>query len=251
MRIGVYGLTGDPLHTQHLALPEQARTQLRLDFILYVTSGQPVDKPHVTDKNIRHAIVVAGTASNEHFIPSRVEVDRDGPSYMADTLRAIRQQYGDEHEYFLIIGEDRVPTISSWHEPEAIAQLAQFAVLPRVSETLEKAALEAVLPKGSIAHPVEFSWSSTFVRKQVKAGMSVRYLVPDSVLPEIANHALYAYNGGDLGVTSSLLPHKSRLVSGLFAASAITAMLHATPIAIVAFLLAVVLVFAPNSSTHD
>ena len=207
MRIGVYGLTGDPLHNLHLAGPEQARVQLRLDFVLYVTSGQPVDKPHVTDKNIRHAIVTAGTADNKDFIPTRVEVDREGPSFMADTLRAIRKEHGEQHEYFLIIGEDRVPTIASWHEPEAIAQLAQFAVLPRTSESLDKAALEAVLPKGSIAHPIELSWSSTFIRKQVKAGLSVRYLVPDTVLPEISQHALYGY-------TKPVQPSKSAVTKG-------------------------------------
>lgn len=190
MRIGIMGFKGDPLHWMHVLLAELARVQHNLDKVYCVTAGQPVDKKDVTDKEIRHQMVVATLKDDPYLIPSRIEVDRDGPSYMSDTLQEIKRLHPDA-ELFLIIGQDRAPTIKDWHEPEVVIQLATLLVSPRASAAIDKEWLKSVLPEGARFDTIEWEMSSTWIRKQVELGRTVRWLVPAGGLAVLEEHKLY------------------------------------------------------------
>lgn len=91
--IGIMGGTFDPIHVGHLAIAEEARDALGLERILFVPAGQPAHKPvgAVTAAAHRVAMVELAIADNRAFTLSRLEVDREGPSYTADTVSEIRR----------------------------------------------------------------------------------------------------------------------------------------------------------------
>jgi nicotinate phosphoribosyltransferase len=193
MRIGIMGAKGDPWHWMHFLVAELARVQHKLDRVYLVTAGQPVDKNDVTDKEIRHLTLTSVAGDDPYLIPSRVEIDREGKSYMSDTLRHFKKVHGDDAELFLIIGEDRAPTIVNWHEPEAICQLATFIIAPRMGLVrVEHEWLRSVLPKGARFETIELELSSSFIRKQREKGLNVRWLVPAAGITVLDEHQLYA-----------------------------------------------------------
>lgn len=192
MRLGIYGLKGDPVQTMHLALPEQAWTQHNLDSVEVVLAGQPVDKfEGVTDKEARFEMLEVGLADNDHFHASRVELDREGPSWMVETLLHYRNLHGPDVELFLIIGADRAPTIKNWHKADELVTLCTILVGPRDGLAVSEEWLKEVLPAGAKFGVIEMNASSTFIRKAVAAGWSIRYLVPDSIRAEIVARKLY------------------------------------------------------------
>ncbi|HUP55307.1 MAG TPA: nicotinate-nucleotide adenylyltransferase, partial [Methylomirabilota bacterium] len=106
--LGVFGGTFDPIHVAHLAVAEAARDALGLERILFIPNRQPPHKPDqaVTPAADRLAMVEAAIAGNPAFEASTIEIDRDGPSYTADTLAALRDQglaAGESGELALIV----------------------------------------------------------------------------------------------------------------------------------------------------
>ncbi len=192
LRIGVMGFKGDPLHWMHVLIAELGRVQQDLDLVYCVTAGEPVDKKDVTDKEIRHKMVVATVGGDPYLIPSRLEIDREGPSYTTDTLRELRKIHGDDAEYFLIIGEDRAPTIKDWHEADLLVQMCTFLIAPRMNTAVDKDWVKSVLPEGARFDIIQLEMSSTFIRKQIEQGRSVRWLVPPGVHDVITTNNLYA-----------------------------------------------------------
>src|SRR6185436_14002270 len=90
-RLGVMGGTFDPIHYGHLVTAEEALVQFALDAVVFVPTGQPWMKQgrEVSPAEDRYLMTVIATASNPRFRVSRVEIDRDGPTYTVDTLRTL------------------------------------------------------------------------------------------------------------------------------------------------------------------
>ena len=134
------------------------------------------------------------TAADARFGLSRIEVDREGPSYTADTLRLMRERSPD-HELVLILGADQAAALPDWHEPEAVLDLATVAVASR--EGMEReAVLRRVESLAGHERLVFFGMprldiSSTMVRERAAAGRPIRYLVPDKVAAYIGAKSLY------------------------------------------------------------
>jgi nicotinate-nucleotide adenylyltransferase len=194
MRFGIIGSKGDPWHNIHLALAEQAWQQHNLDWVYLLPAGQPVDKPEgVSDKEVRWRWTKLAARGNKRFRPSRLELDRKGPSYMADTLRALRRKHGDAAEMFLIIGEDRAPTIASWHEADVVVQMCTLLIGPRNPQgaKVDRQWLAQVLPAGARFDTIEYDLSSSFIRQVLRKGGSARYLAPDNILRDIARTAQF------------------------------------------------------------
>ncbi len=186
------GYKSDPPHNFHLRLAELAREQHELDEVLFVPAGQPVDKSSgVTDKYLRLQLTELAVADNPFFKVSRLEIDREGFSYTVDTLRALRLHYGRLARFFLIIGEDRPPTLKTWHQCSTLCRMCTFLVGPRTQGTVDKQWLREVMPRGARFDTVTVDNSSTFIREQIANGRSVRYMVPDSLIAEIAKLGLY------------------------------------------------------------
>ena len=203
MKVGILGGTFDPPHIAHLALAEAAREQLSLDSVLFIPAGEPWRKSGraVTDAIDRLAMAQVAIEGNDAFGLSDIEVRHAGPTYTADTLRALAGERLDDSFWF-IVGADALADLPNWHEPERIVQHAMLAVAPRggddaVPGTGGARSNVAEVPGIASERIVRFDapridLSSSLIRERVRTGRSIRYLVPDRVRAYIEAHALYA-----------------------------------------------------------
>jgi nicotinate-nucleotide adenylyltransferase len=198
--VGIMGGTFDPIHFGHLVAAEEARVRFSLGRIVFVPNADPPHKKAypVTPAERRHEMVVLATASNCHFEASRIELDRSGPSYSADTMRSFREQLGSQTKLYFITGVDAILEILNWHQPEQLAQLCEFIAVTRPGYQPQR--LEAVLSRQFLArthllHIPGLAISSTELRQRAGAGESLRYLTPLPVVRYIAAHQLYQRQG--------------------------------------------------------
>ena len=187
-RLGVMGGTFDPIHHGHLVAASEVASAFNLDGVLFVPTGEPWQKSKVTPSEHRYLMSVIATASNPRFTVSRVDIDRDGPTYTVDTLRDIRSNF-PEAELFFITGADAIKQILEWKDVDQIWPLAHFVAVTRPGHQLELPSA----PEGAISvlEIPALAISSTDVRARVAAGNPVWYLVPDGVVQYIGKHNLY------------------------------------------------------------
>lgn len=199
MRIGLFGGTFNPPHLGHLVLAECARDALGLDEVRLVLASRPPHKVVDADPGPeeRLALCRAAVADDEgRLAVSDVELHREGPSYTADTLAQLReQQPGDE--FVLLLGGDAAAGLESWHRPRDVLAFAAIGVAERGTDTHARAAA-AVERLGVDAEdrllPFEMpamALSSTLIRDRVRAGKTIRHLVPRGVEARIMGQGLY------------------------------------------------------------
>ena len=161
-RVGVLGGTCNPVHLGHLIIAEEARAVLGLDRVLFVPAGQPWMKEQgdLAAKEDRWEMVLRATGPDRHFEASRIDLDRDGPSYAVDTLRELRAGCQAAPEYFFILGLDALAGLASWKEPEALLGMCRLAVAARPG--LDKVAALDSLRRGAAepCRPGRFPGSS-------------------------------------------------------------------------------------------
>lgn len=200
--IGIMGGTFDPIHLGHLAVAEEAREALGLERILFVPAGQPPHKPEGAEASAadRLAMVELAIAGNPAFALSRVDVDRAGPSYTADTvaiLAAEARARADRPDLTLIMSVETLAGLPDWHEPARLLATCRVAVVPREDHPAPdpgwlRARFPGLEDRFNILDGPRLGISSTGIRERIAAGRSVRYLVPEAVERHIADHALYA-----------------------------------------------------------
>jgi nicotinate-nucleotide adenylyltransferase len=157
---------------------------------------KPIDRDPGAEQ--RYEMCVLAAVDSEWLDVSREEIERPGPSYTVDTLRALSEAEPDD-ELELIMGADQAASLPTWHEPAEILRLAGAAVARRdgVGEGQVRSALASL--KG--ADRVTFfdmprvDISSSDVRERVATGRPYRYLVPERVAERIALHGLYTGGG--------------------------------------------------------
>jgi nicotinate-nucleotide adenylyltransferase len=194
LRIGLFGGAFNPPHVGHLVCAQEAYAQLELDVVVWVPVGRAPHReiPQDPGPEARFEMCEYATAADERFGLSRIEIDRDGPSYTVDTLRELRERSPDD-ELVLILGGDQaaaIPTV--WHEPDEVLRLATVAVAERAGA--ERARVEEAI--GGRAELRFFEMpridvSSTMVRERAASGQPIRYLVPDKVANFIGAQSLY------------------------------------------------------------
>lgn len=194
---GVFGGTFDPIHIAHLAIAEAARDTLGLGRILFVPAAQPPHKPDrlITAVEHRLAMVEAAIVGNAAFKVSRIEIEREGPSYTVDTLAALRES-APGPRLALIMSADSYAEFSTWREPDRILELADLIVAPRDGFAAADPDLVArQFPQSTAAIAFldgpRIRLSASEIRERAAAGRSVRYLVPDAVAAYIGDHSLY------------------------------------------------------------
>jgi nicotinate-nucleotide adenylyltransferase len=193
-RIGIMGGTFDPIHHGHLVAASEVADRFALDEVVFVPTGQPWQKGvSVSPGEDRYLMTVIATASNPRFAVSRVDIDRDRPTYTADTLRDLRQQYGAGAQLFFITGADALEKILSWKDADTIFDLAHFIGVTRPGFELTDAHLPA--DAVSLVQVPAMAISSTDCRDRVAAGKSIWYLVPDGVVQYISKRHLYRRQG--------------------------------------------------------
>src|SRR5438309_3819515 len=127
-RLGVMGGTFDPIHHGHLLTAEEALWQFELDEVVFVPTGRPWMKQdrEVSPPEDRYLMVVIAASSNPSFSVSRLEIEREGPTYTVDTLRTLREQYADAVDLFFITGADAMLEILQWKDSQETLSLAHF-----------------------------------------------------------------------------------------------------------------------------
>jgi nicotinate-nucleotide adenylyltransferase len=202
-RIGLFGGTFDPPHVGHLALAEWARAQLALDHVLFVPAGRPPHKGRVRLSPVEHRVAMTRLAvrGNRAFAVSALETRRHGPSFTVDTLRALKRREPRSH-IFLLMGADSLAEFHTWRDPDGIAAFATLAVAERPGSSGPRrraAARGSGAARAGRSGARSVTWlrnpglavSSSAIRARLRAGQTVRYLVPDAVARYIARHRLY------------------------------------------------------------
>ena len=189
-KVGVMGGTFDPIHHGHLVAASEVADRFGLEEVIFVPTGRPWQKidHEVTPAEDRYLMTVVATASNPRFSVSRVDIDRDGPTYTADTLTDLHAQLPDTELYF-ITGADALAQILSWHKVDELFGLAHFVGVTRPGYELA----DGHLPEGvvSLVEVPAMAISSTDCRERVARGRPVWYLVPDGVVQYISKRHLY------------------------------------------------------------
>lgn len=202
--IGLFGGTFDPIHFGHLRPIREASEHLQFDFVVFIPTGQPPHRPppHASAVQRRDMTVLA-IEGDARFRLDECELERAGPSYTVDTLRALRAEHG-RTPLCLILGHDAFTQLDTWKESEALPALAHVVVLarPGVGHALPAWARTRVTddPRALRATSAGRVWleavtpqpiSATDVRARLARGEDVSALVPAPVLDYIRRHHLY------------------------------------------------------------
>ncbi|WP_090859636.1 nicotinate-nucleotide adenylyltransferase [Nocardioides lianchengensis] len=187
------GGTFDPIHHGHLVAASEVQAWFDLDEVVFVPTGDPWQKSDriVSPAEDRYLMTVIATAANPRFTVSRVDIDRDGPTYTRDTLQDLKVAMPDAELYF-ITGADALTEIFTWRDPDELFELAQFVGCTRPGYTMDAETL-AALPadRVTVVEIPALAISSTACRERARRGEPVWYLVPDGVVQYISKHHLY------------------------------------------------------------
>ncbi len=212
-RTGVLGGTFNPIHVAHLRAAEEAAEALSLASVVFVPSARPPHKDPTEERLApaaqRLAWVRLAVAGNPRFEVDPLEVERDGPSFLVETLPALREARGP---LCFLLGRDAFADMASWREPQKLLTLADFAVLTRpplrgggIGDLVPKALagdLEVAGDGRSAVHRsagtrvdlVEITAidvSASDLRARLSEGRSVRYLIPDPVRDAVEASGAY------------------------------------------------------------
>jgi nicotinate-nucleotide adenylyltransferase len=196
LRVGILGGAFNPPHIGHLVCAQEALVQLELEKLVFMPFGRAPHRELEQDPGAeaRLEMVELAVSDDNRFEASRVEIDRSGPSYTADTLRELRDKAPDD-ELFLILGGDQAAALPRWHEPEVVLSLATVAVVERTNWS--RSAVGITLWRLPGAERVRYldmpvmQISSSAIRRRVAEGRPIRYLVPDKVASHIEATGLY------------------------------------------------------------
>ena len=195
-RVGILGGTFNPPHVGHLICAQEALVQLELDRVVLMPVREPPHKEALADPGAEHRLEMCrlAVARDERMSVSTLELERPGPSYTADTLREIHATApGDELTF--IVGGDMAHALPTWREPEAVLSLATLAIAERAGARRADIAEGLLDLRGGSS--VRFfdmprmDISSSDIRRRVREGRPIRYLVPDEVLHYIGAQGLY------------------------------------------------------------
>lgn len=196
-RVGLLGGTFDPIHWGHLIMAEEARQGAGLDQVLFLPAGEPPHKvgQAITPIGHRLQMVQLAIASHPAFALSRLDVDRPGPHYSVDMVRLFLERAPAGTEVFFVVGADSLEDMPTWKDPARLLDLCRVLAMSRPGHEPDLDALARVLP--AVRERVQvlpmplIGISGTDIRRRVREGRSIRYLVPEEVRQYILAHRLY------------------------------------------------------------
>ena len=211
MKLGLLGGTFNPVHMAHLRIAEEARELQGLDKIMFIPAADPPHKPLVGGVPFaqRHEMVKTAIKDNSNFLASDIEARLGGKSYTVETLPALKKECPDA-ELFFIIGSDSYLELGQWHRFDELFALTSLIVVERPGSQIDEPIKQ--LPKKvrdtfvqgddqrlyhesgrsiSFIKGTLIDISSSELRGLIKAGRSIRYLVPPAVETYIAQKGLY------------------------------------------------------------
>jgi len=182
MRLGMFGGEFDPPHIGHLVVCQEARFRLQLDRLLVMPAGLPPHRaPSARTADQRFRMAEAAFAGEPNTEVSRVEIDRQGPSYTVDTLDLLS---GDGVELFLVMGADQYASLHTWREADRIRQMATIAVALRPGADRPEGA-------GIVVESPLLEVSSSELRRRIAAREPVTHLIPEAALEVIRAEGVY------------------------------------------------------------
>jgi len=188
-RIGLFGGSFDPIHTGHVLVGQAAVEELQLTRLIFIPAARSPFKPDLQPAPCeqRMAMIRLALAGRTDCEVSDVEIQRGGTSFTIDTVRFFGQRF-PEAKLFYLIGADNVPGLPKWRDPEELARLAEFLVIPRPGQSPV-----AIPPpfRGQYLSGFPFGVSASQIRDRVKAGQPIEHLVPTPVAEAIRNNRLY------------------------------------------------------------
>ncbi|RZS56659.1 nicotinate (nicotinamide) nucleotide adenylyltransferase [Sphaerotilus mobilis] len=189
-RIGLFGGSFDPVHQGHLALAQAAMGQLGLTELRWVVAGQPWQK---ADRQLapaadRMAMVEAAIGSAPGQRLERIEVDREGPSYTIDTVRALQAAEPIDTDWWLLIGQDQHANFCSWRDWRELLARVGLAVAARDGVAPQPSGELATVPHRWQVLPMSpHPASATAIRSRLAAGESAQLLAPAWLSPAVAD----------------------------------------------------------------
>ena len=197
-KIGILGGTFDPIHIVHLMIAEAAYSELSLDAVWIMPTG---DSPHKNEKDLtplsdRLTMIELAVSDNPNLLLSYFEVESGEKNYTYRTAERLSEKY-PEDEFYYIFGADSLALFPTWKHPEIIARHFQLVAAERLGssrETLQALADQVTGQFGARIHLLtipDFAISSTLIRQRISEGKSIRYLVPENVREYISNSGLY------------------------------------------------------------
>lgn len=189
---GLLGGAFDPPHDGHLALARAAIARFALERLVVVVTGDAPHKRLVLDAETRYRLAEVAFAGLDRVELSRVEVDREGPSYTVDTARWAEREWGD---VLFLVGADEFADFLSWREPDEVLEHVRLGVATRPGYPRER--LEGVLARLRRPERVELfeiepqAVSSSEVRARIAAGEPLDGLVPPAVARIVRDEGLY------------------------------------------------------------
>jgi nicotinate-nucleotide adenylyltransferase len=187
-RIGILGGTFNPLHIGHLAIAEVAQERMELDRVVFVPSFEPPHKRlvYLAPAKDRLEMLRLSVKNNPKFDVSDYEVQKGGKSYSIDTVRHFQKEFGKETKLFFIVGGDSAPYLHTWKKIDELLKIVSFVVVNRPGN--EDVGIE--IPHHSVIMP-GIDISSSYIRRRILQGKSIKYLVPEEVFRYIEKHKIY------------------------------------------------------------
>jgi nicotinate-nucleotide adenylyltransferase len=201
-KIGIFGGSFNPIHIGHLHLAESARVQFDMERVIFIPTGmnpfkyKEKQRNDISERKSRYEMVCLATKSNPYFEVSPIEINRVGKTYTIDTIRKVKESYPDKELYF-IAGADIIFSITKWRKIDEVFRQTAFIVAERPGYPNAKLRRTIARLKHRYQARIYLMMlsgmdiTSTDIRKRIKAGKSVRYLIPDEVNAYIQDKHLY------------------------------------------------------------
>jgi nicotinate-nucleotide adenylyltransferase len=181
-KIGIYGGTFDPVHHAHLILAREAAEKFKLAKVILVPAAiSPHKAAPLASQSARLQMLRAAVDGESLFEIDECELQRPPPSYTVDTIECLRPKY-PKSELFLLLGDDNLAGLPSWRRFEELREMVKFIVLPRAKNEVKHEYLR-------VNRRIDIA--STGIRARVRAGESIRYLVPTAVEKIVREQRLY------------------------------------------------------------
>lgn len=206
--IGVFGGTFDPVHFGHLRPALEVLQGLQLQEIRWIPCRQP---PHrdmpIVDSCLRVEMLETAIKDVKGMHVDTREIEREGPSYMVDTLESLRNETGDTPLY-LLMGMDAFCGFDRWHKWRKILELSHLVLMQRPNSNEPEAGELAEFLSAHRCEDIEeirsekagrilffpvtqMDISASKIRNTLREGKSLRYLMPDTVIDIIERKGLY------------------------------------------------------------
>ncbi len=190
-RLGVMGGTFDPIHVGHLVAAATVLESLALDRVVFVPTGQPWQKERYSDPEHRFAMTLLGAAADRRYAVSRMEIDRRGPTYTADTMAQLRDFYGGSVTLYFIAGADAVLRLGTWHGVERLSDTTTIVAVTRPGWDINRLSPQPGWPPIRRVRMPDVDVSATDIRRRVARGLPIDGLTPPPVIRYIRDNGLY------------------------------------------------------------